>query len=162
MYLFMYYDILEGQKPFQVPCFLQKKEKKGFSFLGVPWVPKNLLYDAALCLVAQSCPTLCDPMHCSRQAPLSMGILQARILEWVAVPSSRQSSQSRDWIQAAYIAGRFFTVWARHRELKFGVLWQSRGMEWGREMREVQEVGDIHILIYGRNQHSIVKQPSSS
>ena len=49
-----------------------------------------------LCLVAQSCHTLCDPMDCSPQAPLSMGILQARILEWAAMPSSRGSSQPRD------------------------------------------------------------------
>ena len=40
-----------------------------------------------------------------------MGILQARILEWVAMPSSRGSSQPRDWIQVSHIAGRFFTVW---------------------------------------------------
>ena len=38
------------------------------------------------CLVAQLCPTLCDPMDCSRQAPLCMVILQARICEWVAIP----------------------------------------------------------------------------
>ena len=42
-----------------------------------------------VCLVAQSCPTLCNPMGVARQAPLSMGILQARTLEWVAMPSSR-------------------------------------------------------------------------
>ena len=48
-----------------------------------------------LCLVAQSCPTLCDPMGCSHQAPLSMGILQARILEWVAMPSSRDLPNPR-------------------------------------------------------------------
>ena len=36
-------------------------------------------------LLAQSCPTLCDPMDCSLPGPLSMGILQARILEWVAI-----------------------------------------------------------------------------
>ena len=41
-------------------------------------------------------PTLCGPMDCSRQAPLSMRILQARILEWVAMPSSRGSSLPRD------------------------------------------------------------------
>ena len=40
-------------------------------------------------LVAQSCPTLCDPMDCSRQATLSMGILKTRILEWAARPSPR-------------------------------------------------------------------------
>ena len=41
-------------------------------------------------LVAQSCPTLCNPMDCIvHQAPLSVGILQARLLEWVAIPFSR-------------------------------------------------------------------------
>ena len=46
------------------------------------------------CSVAKSCLTPCDPMDCiAHQAPLSMGILQARTLEWVAMPSSRGSSQ---------------------------------------------------------------------
>ena len=40
------------------------------------------------------------------------GIFQARILEWIAIPFSRGSSQSRDWMQVSWIAGRFFTVWA--------------------------------------------------
>jgi len=39
-----------------------------------------------------------------------MGILQARILEWVAMPSSRGSSKPRDQIQVSYTAGRFFTI----------------------------------------------------
>ena len=52
------------------------------------------------------------PWTVARQAPLSMGILQARILEWVAMPSSRESSWSRDWTQVSCIVGRFFTVWA--------------------------------------------------
>ena len=47
-----------------------------------------------LCLVTESCPTLCNPMDCTCQAPLSMGFLQERILEWVAMPS-RGSSQPR-------------------------------------------------------------------
>ena len=42
-----------------------------------------------------------------------MGILQARILEWVAVPFSRQSSQPRDWTQVSHIASKFFTIWAK-------------------------------------------------
>ena len=53
----------------------------------------------AVCLVAQLCPTLCNPMD--YQAPLSMGILQTRILEWVAMPSSRGFSQTRDWTQVS-------------------------------------------------------------
>ena len=40
------------------------------------------------------------------------GILQARILEWVAFPFSRGSSQPRDWTQVSCIAGRFFTSWS--------------------------------------------------
>ena len=46
--------------------------------------------------VAQSCPTLCDPMDYSPPGSSIHGILQARILEWVAMPSSRGSSQPRD------------------------------------------------------------------
>ena len=52
--------------------------------------------DVGVCLVAQLCPTLCKPVDYSLQAPLSMGILQARILKNVAMPSSRGSSQFRD------------------------------------------------------------------
>ena len=46
------------------------------------------------------------------QAPLSTGILQARILEWVSMPSSKESSQPRDQTQVSHIAGRIFTIWA--------------------------------------------------
>ena len=56
----------------------------------------------------QSCPTLCDPMDRSPTGSSVHGILQARILEWVAMPSSRGSSQSRDWICESCIAGGFF------------------------------------------------------
>ena len=54
--------------------------------------------------VAQSCFTLCDPMDYTVH-----GILQARILEWVAFPFSRGSSQPRDQTQVSRIAGRFLT-----------------------------------------------------
>ena len=46
-----------------------------------------------------------------------MAIVQARILEWVAVPSSRGSSQPRDWTQVSGITGRFFAVWATQKPL---------------------------------------------
>ena len=54
--------------------------------------------------VAQSCLTLCDPLGYT--VP---GILQARILEWVAFPFSRGSPQPRDGTHVSHIAGRFFT-----------------------------------------------------
>ena len=60
-------------------------------------------------LVAQSRPTLCDPMGCSPPSSSVHGILQARILEWVAIPFSRGSPQPRDRTQVSCIAGRFFT-----------------------------------------------------
>ena len=47
-----------------------------------------------------------------------MGILQARILEWVAMPSSRGSSQPSNWTQVSRIACRFFTVWATRGVLR--------------------------------------------
>ena len=63
-------------------------------------------------LVAQSCPTLWDPMDCSPPDSSIHGILQARIQEWLAISFSRGSSQPRDWTQVSHIAGGFFTVWA--------------------------------------------------
>ena len=53
----------------------------------------------------------------ARQAPLSMGILQAKILEWVAMTFSRASSQTRDQTQVSHIAGGFFTIWATREAL---------------------------------------------
>ena len=62
--------------------------------------------------VAQSCPTLFDPMDYSLPGYSVHGILQQRILEWVAIPFSRGSSQPRDRTQVSHIAGSFFTIWA--------------------------------------------------
>ena len=62
--------------------------------------------------VTQSCPTLCDPMDYSLPGSSIRGILQARILEWVAISFSKRSSQPREWTQVSCIAGRCFTIWA--------------------------------------------------
>ena len=58
--------------------------------------------------VAQSCPTLCDPMDCSRLGSSIHGIFQARILEWVAISFSSGSSQPRDQTRVSFIVGRCF------------------------------------------------------
>ena len=52
------------------------------------------------------------PRTVALQAPLSIGILRGRILEWVAIPFFRGSSQPRDWTWVSHITGRFFTIWA--------------------------------------------------
>ena len=61
-------------------------------------------------LVAQSCLTLCNPKDCSLPGSSVHGILQARILEWVAISSSRGSSGTRDQTQVSCFAGRFFAA----------------------------------------------------
>ena len=64
--------------------------------------------------VAQSCLTLCDPMDYTVH-----GILQARTLEWVAVPFSRGYSQPRDSTQVSCIVAWLFTNWAAKEALAF-------------------------------------------
>ena len=68
-----------------------------------------------LVLVTQLCPTLRDPTDCSQPGSSVHGILQARVLEWVAIPFCRGSSQPRGGTQVSYIAGRFFTIWATRK-----------------------------------------------
>ena len=67
----------------------------------VPWL--------AGYLVPQPCPTLCDPMDGSLPGSSGHGILQARILKWIAMPSWRGSSNPRDQTQVSGLASRFFT-----------------------------------------------------
>ena len=75
--------------------------------LKIPWG------DVLLCvLVAQSCLTLCNPTDYSLPGFSVHGILQARILEWIAIPFSRGTSQLRDRTLVSCITDRFFTIWA--------------------------------------------------
>ena len=67
--------------------------------------------------VAQSCPTLCDPIDCSLPGPSVHGIFQAIVLEWIAISFSRGSSQPRAQTRVSGIVDRRFTVWAT-REVK--------------------------------------------
>ena len=98
--------------------------------------------------VSQSCPTLCDPMGYTVH-----GILQARILEWVAFPFSGGSSQPRDRIQISHITGRFFTSWATKEAFyvirssnickfdDFSVIWSS-------DLENVSSIISSNIFFY--------------
>ena len=95
------------------PVFIKKKNKKNKT------EQTSVSHICCFCLkvlVAQSCPASWDPPRSggpvAHQAPLSMGILQARILEWVAMPSSRVPSQPMDQSAVSCTAGGFFTSWA--------------------------------------------------
>ena len=65
-----------------------------------------------MCVHAQTCPTLWDTVGCSPPGFSVYGILQARILEWVAISCSKGSSWPRDWTHVSCIAEGFFTHWA--------------------------------------------------
>ena len=80
----------------------------------LPYSKFLALKPCVLCLVAERVRLFATPWSV---APLSMGILPARILERVAIPFSRGLSQSRDWTQVSHTAG-FFTLWAT-REAHF-------------------------------------------
>ena len=71
---------------------------KGTMSWAVLAIPTDFLFMASLVVVlfAQSCPTLCDPMDCNLPGSSVHGILQARILEWLAIPFSRGSSWPRN------------------------------------------------------------------
>ena len=85
-------------------------------YQGAGCLPQHLEPCAALSrsVVSDSA----TPGTVAHQAPLSVGILQARILEWVEMPVSRGSSQSRDQTQVSHIAGGFFTIWATKEALE--------------------------------------------
>ena len=86
----------------------QEKKKKKIFFCFISYAKASDCVKIKLKVkVTQLCPILCDPMDYTLR-----GILQARILEWVAIPFSRGSFQAKDWIQVSRIAGGFFISWA--------------------------------------------------
>ena len=89
---------------------------------------KHLRWNSKLmhmCSAAQFCLALCDPMDCSPPGSPLHGILQARILEWVAISSSRGSSRPRDWTCVSCISG------IDGRVLYHGATWQA----WNSKLR---------------------------
>ena len=102
------------------PDVLQPQEMNKSSNKDTSWTfafcldnlpsPRSLGKVKVKVLVTQLCLTLCDPMAYSLTGYSVLGILQARILEWVAISSSRGCSQPRDQTLISCIAGRFFTI----------------------------------------------------
>ena len=108
-----------GLGPFLCLIWVRKLKPLGFGISKAPFNPKCLQYDHVWCFIyfkllcyaqsLQSCLSLCDPMNCSPPGSSVHGLLQARILEWVTMSSSRGSSQPRDQTCISSIAGRFFS-----------------------------------------------------
>ena len=91
----------QPRKPKSCLLFYTHKSRETFSHIS-----RRLLM-----LVSQPCPSFCDPMDSSPPGFSVHGILQARILEWVAFPFSRGASQPRDQTWVPCTAGSFFTIW---------------------------------------------------
>ena len=114
------YFILQSDPPGECALFISVIEDDTTEVLqtGMKWEEGE---------VAQLCPTLCDPMDCSPPGSPIHGILQARLLEWVAISFSRGSSQPRDQTWVSRIVGRGFAIWSTTKVLWKEVLWNGRG-----------------------------------
>ena len=95
-------------------------------------------------LVTQPCLTLCNPMDCSLPGFSVHRILQARILNWVAIPF-RRSSWPRDWTWVSCIAGRFFIIWATRE-----AMWDTREAPLTGKVQE-RSKGDTTCLTISQN-----------
>ena len=81
------------------------------------WATREARYSNCCCLVAKSWPTLCDPLDCSSPRTSVHGILQARILEWVAISFSSGSSQPRDWTCVSCFVRQILYHWTTREAL---------------------------------------------
>ena len=99
-------ELHQAASPSHHHPWLVNNSKKIVSGITKP-ITNNILQ--VVVKITQSCPTLCSPIDYT--------VLQARILEWVAFPFSRGSSQPRDWTQVSHIAGGFSTSWATREAL---------------------------------------------
>ena len=111
-----------------------------------------LSLSSRLCgLIAQSFLTLCDTTNCSLSGSSIHGILQARILEWNAIPLSRGSSWPRDRAKVSCIAGRFFAIWATGKTpmvaqavKRLLTMWDTRVQSLGWE--DLPEISFVYFL----------------
>ena len=101
--------------------------------------------------VAQSCLTLCDPVDCSLPGCSVHGILQARILEWVAISFLRGSSRPSDQTWISHIAGRCFTLWATREAQYMGDVLLKRFKIWKGALKLMQSL----FWVYQINFHDI-------
>ena len=116
---------------------------------------------SCMCLVAQLYPTLCDTMHCSPPGSSVHGILQARILEWVAISSSRRSSWPSNWTQISCgsCIGReilyLWTTWEAHSDslftiylVKLGKLLNFLSTDWFSIWIELEVIRHAEVLAW--------------
>ena len=87
-----------------------------------------MVYDVVCAKSLQSCPTLCNPMGCSLPGSSVHGILQERILEWVAMPSSRGSSGLTDRTHVPYASSIGKQVLYHYTDHLGSICWQASSL----------------------------------
>ena len=101
--------------------------------------------------VAQSCPTLCDPMDCSLPGSSIYGIFQARVVEWGANSFSRRSSQPRDWTLVSHIVSSWGCNWPSHQPH----IWQERNCPRAhKDKTKIQKSGTVVTLCLSEDTQS--------
>ena len=111
-------------------------------------------------LVSQSCPALWEPMDCSLPESSVYGILQARIMEWVAIHFYRGSSWPTDRTQVSCIAGIFFTVWATREAPRWQKGMLLREFAWFEKTFIYPHSSDTNILCWVQKRETL-RQPCS-
>jgi len=112
--------------------------------------------------VAQSCPTLCDPMDCSPPGTSVNGIFQAKVLEWVAISFSRGSAWPWDWTQVSRIAVRRFTLWAtREAHNVYQKLYIPLGFPDDSVVKNFPDNTRGTLLIPGSGRHPLEKETAT-
>ena len=106
--------------------------------------------------VAQSCPTLCDPMDYSLTGSSVHGILQARILEWVATSFSRGSSLPKYQTWVSHIGGRHFNLWATQRKYPMNISHENSMNQYTEPWLRTLEYCTICIILQGTPESCIV------
>ena len=96
------------------------KHSTGSMIGQVKWdrISESLENQMCVCVLAQSCPNLCDSMDCSTPGTSFYEISQARILAWVAISFSRESSWPRGWTHISCTGGQILHHWATWEALK--------------------------------------------
>ena len=112
LYFINIFQIFSGQGFFESQHFNEHFKKTNQKTKPAPQ-SRNITSSPKV-KVAQSFLTLCDPVNY-----IVHGIFQVRILQWIAFPFSRESSQPRDWTQVFHIAGGFFTTWVKREAQEY-------------------------------------------
>ena len=160
----MWYSLyFESENRVQIKLFTKQKYSRGCRkqtcLPGDKKQGQNKLWEGidinTMCSVTQLCPTLCDLTDCSLPGSSVHGILQARILEWVAISSFRGSSWPRDWAHVSWVSaciGRWIlyhcTTWDECSQPHYSLIVKEKRQSKCQSTSVINRTWCIHITEY--------------